>query len=110
MIEEYIPAGYENRVSRQYLHEILHLNDRVIRDMIADAWERGVPIYSDSGGYFRRGSENDDPHISAYSAREDKRFRTLSHKRKLMRIEWEREHPKEKKTREIPGQMSLFEV
>lgn len=108
LIEEYIPAGYENRVSREYLHEILHIPDRAVRREIELAAERGVLIASCDGGYFRRGSERDDPYIREYMARENNRFKTQSHKNKLMREMWERIHPAAKKSKQIPGQMSLF--
>ena len=110
LIEDYIPEGYENRVSRDYLKSILHIPDREIREKIAEAAERGCLIASDGGGYFRRKDEKDDPHIQAYILREDRRFRTQSHKNKLMRLAWERIHPEQKKTQQVPGQMSLFEV
>lgn len=100
MIEEFIPAGYQNRVSRAYLHEILHITDREIRSQIADAGERGVLIASYGGGYFRRESAADDPYIEAYIALERKRFTTQSHKLKLLRKAM-------KGTDEIPGQMSF---
>lgn len=103
-IENFIPAGYYNRISRQQLHDILHLPDRVIRDEIEDAQERGYLIVSRDGGYFQRKDERDDPHIIAYIRQENRRFKTMSHKNKILNNAWERIHPN---CRQIPGQMNL---
>lgn len=102
MIEDYIPHGYNNRVSRPYLQEILHIPDRMIRMQIADAAERGVLIASLDGGYFQRQDEKDDPYIEAYIAQERKRFTTQSHKLKLLRHAMQNVRPDRE---EIPGQM-----
>ena len=104
MIEEYIPAGYPNRVSRAYLHEILHITDREIRSQIADAGERGVLIASADGGYFQRESAADDPYIEAYIALERKRFTTQSHKLKMLRHAMQEIDPEYDRD-QIPGQM-----
>lgn len=108
-IEDYIPKGYDHRVSREYLHGILHSPDRVIRKMIEEAAERGVLIVSANGGYFRP-TKSDEIYVGQYFGKEDKRFRTISHKRKLQRQLWEAIQPTAKKSSQIPGQMSLFEV
>lgn len=108
MIEEFIPKGYDNRVSREYLHEILHMPDRAIRREIEKAAERGVLIVSYDGGYFQRESERDDPYIREYMARENNRFKTQSHKNRMLREAWARIHPEAKKSKQIPGQMSFF--
>ena len=109
MIEEYIPAGYEHRVSRGYLHEIMHIPDRQVRLMIADARERGILIASCDGGYFQYRDERDDPYFLDYMRKEDKRFRSQSHANKMRRQAWMRIHP-EVKDNQIPGQLSMFEV
>ena len=106
-IEDYIPKGYEKRVSREYLHGILHAPDRVIRRMIETAAERGVLIVSAGGGYFRP-TKKDEVYVGQYFGQEDKRFRSISHKRKLQRKLWEEIQPEAKKSNQIPGQMSLF--
>lgn len=108
-IEDYIPKGYEHRVSREYLHGILHTPDRVIRKMIEEAAGRGVLIISANGGYFRP-TKKDEIYVGQYFGQEDKRFRTISHKRKVQRQLWEIIQPNAKKAKQIPGQMSLFEV
>ena len=109
MIEDYIPSGYKNRVSRDYLHGILHTPDRAIRKMIEEAAERGVLIISANGGYFRP-TKADEIYVGQYFGQEDKRFRTISHKRKVQRQLWEHIQPAAKKSKQIPGQMSLFEM
>lgn len=68
-IEEYIPKGYRNRVSRGYLVEILHMTDRSIRDEIKAARLRGVLIASCGGGYFRKKDESDEPYIRGITPR-----------------------------------------
>lgn len=110
MIEDYIPSGYENRVSRDYLHDVIHIPDRGIRRMIEDAADRGILIVSADGGYFRP-TKADAIYVGQYFGKEDKRFRTISHKRKIQRQLWEQIHPAAVKKRDqIPGQLSIFEV
>ena len=105
-IEDYIPKGYAHRVSREYLHGILHTPDRAIRKMIEEAAERGVLIVSADGGYFRP-TKKDEIYVGQYFGQEDKRFRSISHKRKLQRKLWEGIQPNAKKSKQIPGQMSF---
>lgn len=108
MIEDYIPLGYENRITRIGLKIATGKNDRAIRDEISEAAERGVMIASLDGGYFRWRDSRDDPYFMAYMKAEDRRFKTQSHKNKLRRMAWERVHPGTKKKKdEIPGQMSF---
>lgn len=109
MIEDYIPIGYKNRVSRDFLHQILHIPDRRIRMMIEEAAERGILIVSAGGGYFRP-TKSDEVYVNEYFAKEDKRFRTISHKRKIQRGLWEEVIPRVTKSKQIPGQMNIFEV
>ena len=54
LIENYIPYGWKNRVSRESLSILTHQNDRKNRLEMKEALiDRGVLIVSDSGGYFR---------------------------------------------------------
>lgn len=106
-IEEYIPAGYDKRVSRGYLCEILHIPDREVRKQIEAARGRLVAIASYDGGYFRYMDERDTPYFEAYQRQEDKRFRTQSHNNKLRKEAWARIHPEAKDKNYIPGQMEM---
>lgn len=103
-IENFIPAGYHNRVTRGYLHEILHMSDRLIREEIEDAQNRGILIVSRDGGYFQRRDDRDDPYILSYIRQENRRFKTMSHKNKMLNQAWERIHPD---CRQIKGQMRM---
>lgn len=107
-IEDYIPEGYENRVSRGFLQELLQMPDRAIRAEIEKAQDRGILIVSRDGGYFQRRDERDDEYIKDYMRAEDRRFRTMSHKNKRLREAWQRIHPAEKQKKQIPGQMSFI--
>ena len=69
MIIDYIPKGYENRVTRGYLGSVVHEKDRVIRREIAECPEA---IIHDEG-YFIPESVEDLPHIEAYIKRETAR-------------------------------------
>jgi hypothetical protein len=99
-IEEFIPKGYRNRVSRGYLAEILHMTDRSIRDEISDARKRGVLIASCGGGYFQRKDESDEPYIREYYATECHRFTTIANSLKTFRKTWKGDD-------QIAGQMRL---
>jgi hypothetical protein len=101
-IENYIPLGYEQRVSRVELQLMTGYPDRKIRKAIEDARERGILIASENGGYFKYRDARDDSHIEAYIQREEQRFRTISHQNKAMRQAWAVLHP------EVPGQMSFL--
>ena len=100
LIENYIPAGYEHRVSRQHLEQVTGIPDRKIRKEIEGALARGILIVSRDGGYFRYGGRRDDRYVEDYMRSENKRFRTQSHNNRLRRECWERLHPS--------GQLSLF--
>ena len=106
-IENYIPEGYDNRVSRSMLHEMLNLPDRAIRKMIEEAQDRGSLIVSCDGGYFMRKDASDDPYIIAYMLRENSRFKTMSHKNKRLREAWDRVHPESRKKDTYPGQIAF---
>lgn len=59
-IENYIPAGRENKISRQSLVLCTGLPDRSVRRLISDARMRGVPIVGDpNGGYYMAETEAD---------------------------------------------------
>lgn len=101
LIEEFIPAGYKNRISRTGLQDITHLTDRQIREQIAEAGKRGVLIASHDGGYFQRESAADDPYIEAYICKERSRLNAQRRKMKMLRRAWEEIND---------DQLSLFEV
>lgn len=59
-IENYIPVGRENKISRQSLALCTGLPDRSVRRLISEARMRGVPIVGDpSGGYYMAETEED---------------------------------------------------
>lgn len=72
MITDYIPKGYNNRVSRKYLNTILE-GDREIRREIAESPD--VIIHDD--GYFIPVSAEDLPHIEHYIMRETARANAI---------------------------------
>lgn len=82
MIADYIPKGHENAVSRGYLRTILHMNDRKVREEIAESPE---PIFSFNGGYFRHKNKKDIPYEEDYLRKEAARARTLNRKVKALR-------------------------
>ena len=100
MIEEFIPEGYENRISRGELVDIIHVPDRQIRRQISEAQQRGVLIISCDGGYFQA-EEKDEPYVAEYVAQERHRFSQQAKKLKAIAKAW-RGDPEE-----IPGQMSF---
>ena len=107
MIEEYIPKGYNSRVSRSYLHEVSGMTDRQIRKDIADAVEiRGILIISADGGYFIPGKE-DSLYVDMYCAQERQRARTQAKKSKRLKRMARAWAGLPEDEREIPGQMRL---
>lgn len=59
-IENYIPVGRENKISRESLRACTGLPDRSVRRFISDAREHGIPIVGDpTGGYYMAESEGD---------------------------------------------------
>ena len=59
-IENYIPVGRENKISRQSLSICTGLPDRTVRRLISDARMRGIPIVGDpAGGYYMAETEED---------------------------------------------------
>lgn len=107
MIEELIPKGYANRVTREYLHRVTGMSDRKVRKEIELAAGRCL-IVSCDGGYFQRKDENDDPYIREYYEKEWARFKTQRKKLDQMRKALNIIHPKPDRN-QFPGQMSLFE-
>lgn len=79
LIENYIPFGYKNRISRNYLTSVTGKSDRINRDEIKEALLlRGVLIVNIDNGYFRPdGSAEDKLKARAYVRREDKRKRSF---------------------------------
>lgn len=52
-IQEFIPIGYINRVSRSELVSLTRISDREIRASIESARRKGIVIISSDGGYFQ---------------------------------------------------------
>ena len=60
LIENYIPQGRENKISRKSLVICTGLPDRSVRRLISEARMRGVPIVGDpAGGYYMAETEED---------------------------------------------------
>ena len=78
LIENFIPFGYQNRISRYSLSTASHLSDRRMRKEIETALlERNVLIINIDDGYFRPdGSAEDTARVKSYLLREQ--ARTLS--------------------------------
>ena len=92
MIENYIPKGHRNAVSRSYLSSVTGLSDRLVKREIEESEEL---ICNIGEGYFRYLDESDLPYIREYIRKEDARKRTLSGKiRKLTKKYGELEHGK----------------
>lgn len=79
LIEDYIPFGYANRLSRDYLKALTGKSDRINRVEMKEALlERNVLIVNIDNGYFRPdGSDGDRLKAKAYVRREDKRKSTF---------------------------------
>ena len=59
-IENYIPQGRENKISRQSLSLCTGLPDRSVRRLISEARMRGIAIVGDpAGGYYMAETEAD---------------------------------------------------
>ena len=59
-IENYIPVGRENKISRQSLTMCTGLTDRVVREYISEARGRGKAIVGDpTGGYYMAETDAD---------------------------------------------------
>ena len=104
LIENYIPFGYANRISREKLSADTHMSDRKNRKLIEEALlYRDTLIINIDNGYFRPdGSLGDRQKAKAYLYREQMRTRSCSKRCKAIR------HcltPKAEDT----GQMSLMD-
>jgi len=78
-IEEYIPTGSKNAISRDYLSKKLGMTDRAIRKAIA---ESDVPIINLGYGYFipNMNDEYDRHEALVYCQQEINRIRSLQEK------------------------------
>ena len=104
LIENYIPFGYANRISRQKLVSDTNMSDRKIRQELEDALLlRGTLVINIDNGYFQPdGSMEDRQKAKAYLYREQMRTSSCSKRCKAIR---QCLTPKE----EDIGQMSLKE-
>lgn len=80
LIENYIPFGYKNRISRETLQTITRQSDRKNRKEMEDAlYERNVAIVNIDNGYFRPdGSLGDAEKARSYLYRERTRSKSCS--------------------------------
>ena len=80
LIENYIPFGYKNRISRETLQTITRQSDRKNRKEMEDAlYERNVAIVNIDNGYFRPdGSLGDAEKARSYLYRERNRSKSCS--------------------------------
>lgn len=71
-IENYIPFGYKNRISRETLEALTRQGDRTNRERMAEAlYERHILIVNIDNAYFRPdGSQEDAVKAEAYYRRE----------------------------------------
>lgn len=86
LIEEFIPMGRENAISRRDLVTRVGLPDRKVRRAIAAAQDRGVVILnlSDGEGYFRP-TRNDRECLRAYILQERARAMSILKRARLSR-------------------------
>lgn len=72
LIENYIPRGYKNRISRETLEALTRQGDRTNRERMAEAlYERHILIVNIDNAYFRPdGSLEDAIKAEAYYRRE----------------------------------------
>ncbi len=80
-ISEYIPTGYDNRLSRTQLSIITGLDDRKVRDLISNS---KAVIISKDGGYFQP-SDDERNLVEEYYRKEQARVRTLAVKLRRLR-------------------------
>ncbi len=87
LIENYIPFGYEKRISRSTLQALTHQSDRKNREEMETALlQRDVLIINIDNGYFRPdGSMEDTLKAKFYLRREQKR--TFSNSKRCKAIE-----------------------
>ena len=87
LIENYIPFGYANRISREKLVTDTRLSDRKIRKELEEALlQRDTLIINIDNGYFRSdGSLADRQKVKAYLFREQARTSSCSKRCKAIR-------------------------
>lgn len=87
LIENYIPFGYANRISRQKLVSDTNMSDRKIRQELEDALLlRGTLVINIDNGYFQPdGSLGDRQKVKAYLYREQMRTSSCSKRCKAIR-------------------------
>lgn len=87
LIENYIPFGYANRISREKLVADTRLSDRKIRKELEEALlQRDTLIINIDNGYFRPdGSLADRQKVKAYLFREQARTSSCSKRCKAIR-------------------------
>lgn len=87
LIENYIPFGYENRISREKLSADTHMSDRKIRKLMEESLlYRDTLIINIDNGYFRPdGSLGDRQKAKAYLYREQMRTSSCSKRCKAIR-------------------------
>lgn len=72
---KYIPAGHENAVSRQYLHDMTGNTDRSNRREIKESDELVLNL-QDGKGYFKPGPD-EDRLVRAFIRQEESRIREI---------------------------------
>ena len=105
-IEDYIPFGHENKVTRKYLVAVTGMTDRKVRFAIASARKDRKVMIVPNKGYFRpRVHDATDAHLMRiFIAQEIQRKKSLEEDIENYQI-MEKEYFKESK--QIPGQMRM---
>ena len=105
-IEDYIPFGHENKVTRKYLVAVTGMTDREVRLGIANARINRRVMIVPNKGYFRpRTHDTTDAHLmQVFIAQEVQRKKTLEEAIENYRS-MERDYFNESK--QIPGQMRM---
>jgi hypothetical protein len=87
LIENYIPFGYANRISRQKLVSDTNMSDRKIRQELEDALLlRGTLVINIDNGYFQPdGSLEDRQRVKEYLFREKARTSSCNKRCKAIR-------------------------
>jgi hypothetical protein len=87
LIENYIPFGYANRISRQKLVSDTNMSDRKIRQELEDALLlRGTLVINIDNGYFQPdGSLEDRQRVKEYLFREQARTSSCNKRCKAIR-------------------------
>lgn len=61
MIQDFVPTGRKNAISRHFLSVISGKDDRNVRKEIAEARLQGIPIiYTPNGGYYMPDLNNEE--------------------------------------------------